>query len=147
MVRSLLLVTAAVLVVLAGGCASPVTVSPDKPAPAPLGADSPVITPGIGTSPVATPAAGTAAGLPPDVADRAIGWLAGEANVSEEALRLVAAEQVQWTDSCFGLGGPAESCLQAITPGWRITFEAAGRQYEVRSDESGSAFRLAPQGS
>jgi hypothetical protein len=73
--------------------------------------------------------------------------LAGEVNVSAQDLRLGKAERVEWTDSCFGLGGPAESCLQAMTPGWRIVFEAKGQQYEVRTDETGSSFRLARQAS
>jgi hypothetical protein len=85
--------------------------------------------------------------VPPEIVNRAAVWLAGEVNVPVEDLRLVEAERVEWTDSCFGLGGPAESCLQAITPGWRLTFEVDGQQYEVRTDEAGSAFRLAPQGS
>jgi CubicO group peptidase (beta-lactamase class C family) len=101
--------------------------SPAGQKPAPGGAETPAI--------------------PPELVNRAAEWLAKEANVSVKDLRLVKAERVEWTDSCFGLGGPAESCLQAITPGWRLAAEAAGRQYEVRTDESGSAFRLAPQGS
>jgi D-alanyl-D-alanine carboxypeptidase len=85
--------------------------------------------------------------IAPELVNRAAGWLAKEANISMQDLRLLKAEHVEWNDSCFGLGGPAESCLQAITPGWRLTAEAAGKQYEVRTDESGSAFRLAREGS
>jgi D-alanyl-D-alanine carboxypeptidase len=85
--------------------------------------------------------------IPEELVNRAAAWLVKEANLSMKDLRLVSAEHVEWTDPCFGLGGPAESCLQAITPGWRLVAEAAGQQYEVRTDESGSAFRLAPQGS
>jgi hypothetical protein len=137
MYRSLLLAIAALLAVVAVGCAAPMAVAPD--------AATPVSTPSTETSPLATPPADTTGGLAPDIANRAVEWLAGEVNVSVEDLSLVEAEQVDWTDSCFGLGGPAESCLQAITPGWRIAFAAAGQQYEVRTDESGSNFRLAPQ--
>ena len=99
-------------------------------------------TPDTGSSPLATPAAG-GSDLPADVANQALAWLAGEAKVATDALRLVEAERTEWTDSCFGLGGPAESCLAAMTPGWRIVFEADGQQYEVRTDEAGTAFRLA----
>jgi hypothetical protein len=88
---------------------------------------------------------GAGAPAPPEeLVNRAAGWLVKEANLSMKDLRLVSAEHVEWTDSCFGLGGPAESCLQAITPGWRMTAEAAGKTYEVRTDEAGSSFRLAP---
>jgi D-alanyl-D-alanine carboxypeptidase len=93
------------------------------------------------------PGGAEAPAIPPDLVNRAAEWLAKELNVSVKDLTLVSAEHVEWTDSCFGLGGPAESCLQAITPGWRMVAEAPGKQYEVRTDESGSAFRLAPQGS
>jgi hypothetical protein len=93
------------------------------------------------------PGGAEAPAIPPDLVNRAAEWLAKELNVSVKDLTLVSAEHFEWTDSCFGLGGPAESCLQAITPGWRMVAEAPGKQYEVRTDESGSAFRLAPQGS
>jgi heat shock protein HslJ len=45
------------------------------------------------------------------------------------------------------LGRPNESCLQAITPGWRAVFEINGQRYEVRTDETASTMRLAtPEG-
>jgi hypothetical protein len=45
------------------------------------------------------------------------------------------------------LGRLNESCLQAITPGWRAVFEINGQRYEVRTDETGSTIRLAsPEG-
>ena len=144
--RSLLFVLAAVLALFAVGCAAPAASAPGVSTPAVSGAETPAATPGAGASPVATLAAGSAA-ISPDVTNAAVAWLAGQVNVPSTNLRLVKAERVEWTDSCFGLGGPAESCLQAITPGWRITFDAAGQQYEVHTDESGSAFRLAPQAS
>jgi len=102
----------------------------------------PAATPGSG-APVSAPAGGEQ----PAFADQALAWLAAEASVSAADLRLVEAERVEWTDSCFGLGGPAESCLAAVTPGWRIVFEAGGQQYEVRTNLSGESFRLAPQAS
>jgi hypothetical protein len=101
------------------------SLSPAGQQPAPGGAETPAI--------------------PPEIVNRAAEWLAEEVNVPVEDLRLIGAEHVEWTDSCFGLGGPAESCLQAITPGWRLIAEAVDQQYEVRTDESGSAFWLAPQ--
>jgi hypothetical protein len=81
---------------------------------------------------------------PPEIVTAASGSRGGDVPWK---ISTVEVERVEWTDSCFGLGGPAESCLQAITPGWLLTFEVDGQQYEVRTDEAGSAFRLAPQGS
>ncbi len=38
--------------------------------------------------------------------------LAQELKVDPLTIALVSAEAVEWSDSCLGLGGPAESCLQ-----------------------------------
>jgi len=74
-------------------------------------------------------------------------WLATQLNVAAEQVQVSDVEQVEWTDSCLGLGRPNESCLQAITPGWRAVFEINGQRFEVRTDETGSAIRLAsPEG-
>jgi hypothetical protein len=81
--------------------------------------------------------------LPPQVVLDAQQWLAQQLNVAIEQVQIVEVEQAEWTDSCLGLGGPNESCLQAITPGWRAVFEINGQRYEVRTDETGSAIRLA----
>ncbi len=147
MYRRLFLVIAVLVAVFAVGCAAPAASSVGDPTSAPGAGETPALTPAASESPLATPNAGAGSDLAAGITDRAVTWLAGQANLSADALRLVGAERTEWTDSCLGLGGPAESCLQAITPGWRITFEANGQQYEVRTDESGSSFRLAPQAS
>lgn len=128
--RTLFFVVAALVAVLAVGCVPLPAAPASSTTPLPGGGVNTIVTPGTGPS--------------PETANQAVEWLAGELNVSKGALRLVEAEQIDWTDSCFGLGGPAESCLAAVTPGWRMIFEAAGQQHEVRSDLSGSAFRLVP---
>jgi len=69
-------------------------------------------------------------------------YLAEQLGIPEEDIVFMAAEYVEWSDSCLGLGGPAESCLMAITPGYRVTFEARGASYEVRTDETGSTVRF-----
>jgi hypothetical protein len=63
--------------------------------------------------------------------------------VAVEQIRVVEVEKAEWTDSCLGLGQPNESCLQAITPGWRVVLEVNGQRYEVRTDETASTIRLA----
>jgi hypothetical protein len=68
-------------------------------------------------------------------------WLAEQLDVAVEQVEVVSFDQMEWTDSCLGLGGPAESCLQAITPGYQVTFRAGGQEYEVRTDETGAAIR------
>lgn len=68
-------------------------------------------------------------------------WLAEQLGVPIEEIAIESEEQVDWQDSCLGLGGPAESCLMAITPGWRAIFTVDGMQYEVRTDANGEGFR------
>lgn len=146
MYRVVLFLLTALLAVFLVGCATPALSSPDD-----AGAgQTPANTPATGESPLATPGGATAgegSEIPADITTAATAWLAGQANVAAADLSVVEAERTEWTDSCFGLGGPAESCLQAMTPGWRIVFEAGGQQYEVRTDEAGASFRLAPQAS
>lgn len=80
-------------------------------------------------------------GLPAQAVLDAQSWLASQLNVPVEEVNLVSSEQVEWTDSCLGLGGPAESCLAAMTPGWQAAFEVQGQAYEVRVDETGDTIR------
>ena len=49
-----------------------------------------------------------------------------------------------WSDGCLGLGGPAESCLAALTEGWQVALvdSATGDRYTYRTNEDGSAVRL-----
>jgi heat shock protein HslJ len=82
--------------------------------------------------------------LPPEAVLTAQQWLAAQLNTAADQIRIVELEQAEWTDSCLGLGRLDESCLQAITPGWRVVFESNGVTYEVRTDETASAIRLAP---
>lgn len=95
-------------------------------------------TPGI-------PSASTA--LPAEAVLNARQWLAMQLNMAVEQVQIIEAEQAEWTDSCLGLGRPDESCLQVITPGWRVVLEVNGQRYEVRTDRTGSVIRVAsPEG-
>ncbi len=82
-------------------------------------------------------------GLPPEAVLDAQRWLADQLNTAAEQVTIVTIEQAEWSDSCLGLGGAAESCAAVITPGWRAIFEADGQRYEVRTDETGGTIRLA----
>ena len=68
-------------------------------------------------------------------------WLADQLGLLMEQVDMVSFEQVDWTDSCLGLGGPAESCLQAITPGYRLIVIAGKQEYEIRTDETATVIR------
>lgn len=107
------------------------------------------IEPGAGGEDMATPetpaeSPTTETGNPADTATAAaVAQLANELGLSAEEITLVSAEMTEFTDSCFGLGGPEESCLQAITPGWLVRLSVAGEEYEVRTDELGQQARVA----
>jgi hypothetical protein len=73
----------------------------------------------------------------------AIAHLAAELGLTEAEIELISAEMTEFNDSCLGLGGPAESCLQAITPGWLVMLSAGGQEYELHTDETGVQVRLA----
>jgi hypothetical protein len=79
--------------------------------------------------------------LPPKAVVEGRSWLAGLLNVAANNIEIVSMEQVEWTDSCLGLGGPAEICAAVITPGWRVYFQVNGQQYEVRLNASGDITR------
>lgn len=94
-----------------------------------------------------TPTASGSPDLPAQAVLDAQQWLAAQLSVAADQVQLVEAEQAEWSDSCLGLGRPEESCLQAITPGWRAVFEINGQRYEVRTDQTGSVIRVAsPEG-
>lgn len=99
-----------------------------------------------GTDETVVPIDPTAASpvLPPEAVLSAQQWLATQLNTAADQIQITELEQAEWTDSCLGLGRLDESCLQALTPGWRVVFESNGVTYEVRTDENGSAIRLAP---
>jgi hypothetical protein len=54
-------------------------------------------------------------------------------------VKIVKVESVEWPDSCLGISRPDARCAQAITPGYRITLEANGKQYEFHTNADGSA--------
>ena len=76
--------------------------------------------------------------------------LAKRLGIAASAVEVVSFRERQWRDSCLGLGGPNEMCLQAITPGFQVMLRAANRTYEARTNERGTAVRFAngvvPQG-
>jgi heat shock protein HslJ len=82
--------------------------------------------------------------LPPNTVLLAQQWLATQLNTAADQIQIVEVEQAEWTDSCLGLGRLNESCLQAITPGWRVVLQSSGVTYEIRTDQTASTIRLAP---
>lgn len=79
---------------------------------------------------------------PPEAVTEAQQQLADELGVSPDEITIREIEEVQWTDSCLGAGGPAESCLQVLTDGYRAILAFEGETFEFRTNLDGSNIRL-----
>lgn len=66
---------------------------------------------------------------------------AASLGVDEGKVSILSAVEHDWTDGCLGLGGIAESCLQAITPGYEVTVEANGATHVYRTNIDGTVIR------
>lgn len=61
-------------------------------------------------------------------------------------LKVVSATPQTWSDSCLGLGGPAESCAQIlIKNGWRVVMSNGAQTWVVRTDGTGRIVRFEGQ--
>jgi hypothetical protein len=81
-------------------------------------------------------------GLPLVAAVKAREALAGELDIRIEDVDILISEQKIWSDSCLGLGGPAESCLKADVEGWLVELSADGDAYFARTDWLGEQVRF-----
>jgi len=55
-----------------------------------------------------------------------------------DQISLISTESVTWPDGCLGVQKMGVMCTQAMVEGFRIVFEANGREYEVHTDATGS---------
>lgn len=67
--------------------------------------------------------------------------LAARLNVDVASILILEAHEAEWSDSCLGLGGPAESCLQVITPGYAVLMTYEGTGYRYRTNTEGTIVR------
>jgi len=84
----------------------------------------------------------TPANVPvPPAVEAARSYAMEQTGAEKDDTIILEAHEREWTDSCLGLGGPAESCLQAITPGYEVVVVANGIEFTLRTNEDGSAVR------
>ncbi len=67
--------------------------------------------------------------------------LSAKLSVDEKSIVIIQITDRTWNDGCLGLGGAAESCLQALVPGFRIEMLAKGKTYFYRTDKTGVTIR------
>lgn len=68
--------------------------------------------------------------------------LATKLSISAQSVTIMKVEEKTWNDGCLGLGGPAESCLMALTDGFRVELLAEGKTYIYRTDKTGTSLRV-----
>lgn len=102
--------------------------------PSPTGDVPPLVTP------TTMPEAG---GADPDhpAVQAAIQALSNTLQADPSTITVVEVTPMEWTDSCLGLGGPQEMCLQVITPGYLVVLSVDGVEYQFRTDQSGDIIR------
>ena len=94
-------------------------------------------------APTVATAAPAEEALPAAVRDRIKADLASQLDVPAADLTMGQHSRETFSDGCLGLGGPAESCLAALTEGWQVAVvnTRTGEQYVYRSDLSGHQVR------
>jgi hypothetical protein len=67
--------------------------------------------------------------------------LATRLKIDEKSIVIMKVEARTWNDGCLGLGGIAESCIQALVEGFRVELLAQGKTYIYRTDKTGASLR------
>jgi hypothetical protein len=73
----------------------------------------------------------------------ALNALMEQLSLSADKIRLVSTEAVTWPDGCLGIVRMGVMCTQAEVPGFKITLDANGKQYEFHTNQDGSTVMLA----
>jgi hypothetical protein len=82
--------------------------------------------------------------LPPDVALNVQNFISETMGMAVENIELKNVEQMDWPDGCLGLPEGDEACVEAITPGWLLTFDIDNQEYKYRVDQTGTIIRQEP---
>lgn len=73
----------------------------------------------------------------------AITLLSQTLNLPPGQLTILSTEAVTWSNGCLDVERPGMMCTQALVEGYRIIVEANGREYEVRTNQTGSVAVIA----
>jgi hypothetical protein len=82
--------------------------------------------------------------LPPDVALNVQNFISESMGVPLETIEITNVEQKDWPNGCLGLPEGDEACVEAITPGWLLTFNIDNQEYKYRVDQTGTVIRQEP---
>ena len=73
----------------------------------------------------------------PEAVEAARQFLARHLEIPADEIELISVESVNWPDTSLGCPQPGHFYAQVITPGYRMRFEAHGREYQVHTDRTG----------
>ena len=82
--------------------------------------------------------------LPPDVALNVQNFIRESLAVPLESIEITSVEAKDWPNGCLGLPEGDEACVEAITPGWLLTFNINNQEYKYRVDQTGTVIRQEP---
>lgn len=80
--------------------------------------------------------------LPASVKNRVLQAASRRLQLPISRLTVIQAQQQTWRDGCLELGNINESCIAALTPGWRVVIGAADQTLVYHSNQTGSVIKL-----
>lgn len=84
--------------------------------------------------------------VPTDLVQQVVDDAAERAGIDPNAVEVVLAEAVTWSDGSLGCPKPGMAYTQALVPGYRVVVEAGGEQMSFHASKSGDfAFCEDPQ--
>ena len=83
--------------------------------------------------------------LPNPIEQRILQQVSAAIGVDMNTLKILSSSIEIWSDSCFGLGTPAEICAAVMTPGWRIIVNDGTIDRIYRTDTEARSIREEPQ--
>ena len=72
----------------------------------------------------------------------ALTHLSATLNLPPGQITLVSTESVTWPDGCLGVQREGAMCTQALVNGYKIILDAGGKEYELHTNQDGSAIAL-----
>lgn len=83
--------------------------------------------------------------VPDEILDAIRAAAAERTGVAADAIEVVSAEQVTWSDGSLGCPEPGQMYTQALVDGYKVVLDAGGEQLDYRIG-SGGSFRLCEGG-
>ena len=85
-----------------------------------------------------TPANGPAVEVPEAIVAVVKPMLASALGVADSDISVVSTQIIEWPDGCLGTSTPGIACSQIVTPGYLVTLQANGQQYEYHTNGDAS---------